>query len=605
MGRAMVSTPNAVHDAHEALIERLPSVIIEDVACQLLNLTKDRNNAVDFARASSHLYAPSMHALARSASALLFLIPLDSTSSVQTEYLACARDVSGALRHVLAPQGSVAVIVPKPIALVEALTSSMFTAMHAHAATPVLSVPPRVLSLAFNAMGLPRLTASRHLVFLAHSLPSTLRALSLTMDSLDFPTAKMLTFHFPSGLVRLDLQHAVMAGEVAQLVAQSLPGTLRDLTLPQFANNSERDAVIEAFVVHLPRKIDKLWMNGSSAITSETVAVLVDCLTRIPLRYLNLANLLVLHDAWRKILAGAIPQTQTHLNLHGNRIGDARMRVLATRMPPGLVQLDLGFNLISADGIAILTAALGAMVRELGIADNPVGDDGLASIKCRRHLNCLLEMSIVAHMKFGTIADRPVQLRFFGVRAIYVDVPRVTAADLHAVYDYRTWIADRENEVVGLTIRVGRACPPGHGIAQMLQDLIEAGKSVRIMGKPGTGKTHTLRDLTARLSDAGHHVMVVDMSSEVGGPGNVLYTSLHGITTSNSRSSSRPCKTTPDMVVIDGISDAREVAAARSVATLIRGMVATAHGTLDSILRNWAMRNFVVMESAADATFTT
>ncbi|KNE69922.1 hypothetical protein AMAG_14769 [Allomyces macrogynus ATCC 38327] len=179
-------------------------------------------------------------------------------------------------------------------------------------------------------------------------------------------------------------------------------------------------------------------------------------------------------------------------------------------------------------------------------------------------------------------------LRYFGFCEIDLDVLGVTAADLHAVYGRRTWssdwhggiegmwhriswIAGRENEVVGLTIRIGRGCPLGQGAVQIVQDLVEAGD--------------------------------------------------------NSRSSSRPCKTTPDMVVIDGISDAREVAAARSVTTLIRGMVATAHGTLDSILRNWAMRNIVggfltvtvgdevanrdlavrkgITQCAADATFTT
>ncbi|KAJ3365053.1 hypothetical protein GGF32_000233 [Allomyces javanicus] len=247
---------------------------------------------------------------------------------------------------------------------------------------------------------------------------------------------------------------------------------------------------------------------------------------------------------------------------------------------------------------------------------------------------------------------RPVQLRFFGVHAVDLDVPNVTAADLHAVYDGRTWssdrrggidgmlhriswIADRENEVVGLTIRVGRACPPGHGVAQMLQDMVEAGESVLILGKPGTGKTHTLRDMTARLSDAGHHVMVVDTSNEVGGPGNVPHASLHGARRMQVKHRDRQFEVlleavqnhTPDMVVIDEISDAREVAAARSVATRIRGMVATAHGTLDSIMRNRAMRDLVgglvtvtvgdnmanrdlagrksVTQRAADATFTT
>ncbi|KAJ3350617.1 hypothetical protein GGF32_004783, partial [Allomyces javanicus] len=138
-------------------------------------------------------------------------------------------------------------------------------------------------------------------------------------------------------------------------------------------------------------------------------------------------------------------------------------------------------------------------------------------------------------------------LRFFGLGKPAVELKRlpvVTMDDLNAIFEGRkwssdrrggidsmlhriSWIADRDDNAVGLTIRVGRACPPGYGVGQMLQDLVASGKSILILGKPGSGKTHTLRDLCARLSDAGNNVMVVDTSNEVGGPGNIPHFSLH------------------------------------------------------------------------------
>ncbi|KNE69894.1 hypothetical protein AMAG_14740 [Allomyces macrogynus ATCC 38327] len=138
------------------------------------------------------------------------------------------------------------------------------------------------------------------------------------------------------------------------------------------------------------------------------------------------------------------------------------------------------------------------------------------------------------------LGRRPL-LRFFGTSkpaAELTQLPPVTMEDLEAIFEGRkwssdrrggidgmlhriSWISDRDDNVVGLTIRVGRACPPGYGVGQMLQDLVASGKSILILGKPGSGKTHTLRDLCARLSEAGNNVMVVDTSNEVGGPGNI------------------------------------------------------------------------------------
>ncbi|KAJ3358998.1 Uncharacterized protein GGF32_009689, partial [Allomyces javanicus] len=221
---------------------------------------------------------------------------------------------------------------------------------------------------------------------------------------------------------------------------------------------------------------------------------------------------------------------------------------------------------------------------------------------------------------------RAPKLRFFR-RPVHerevelTDLPDVTTDDLAAICDGRNWMGDRDGNKVGLTIRVGRACPPGHGLGQTLEDVIASSESVLLLGKPGSGKTHTLRDLCARMSDTGHNVVVVDTSNELGGPGTIPHFSLH-----RARRMQVPRRDSQSEVLLEAISDRREVAAARSVVTRIQRMVATAHGSLQSVLRNRDLRDLVgglvtatvgdenarsmggrktITQRANDATFTT
>ncbi len=52
-------------------------------------------------------------------------------------------------------------------------------------------------------------------------------------------------------------------------------------------------------------------------------------------------------------------------------------------------------------------------------------------------------------------------------------------------------IRNRRGSIVGLTCRVGRAV---YGTIDIIQDLIESGKSLLILGRPGIGKTTMLRE---------------------------------------------------------------------------------------------------------------
>ena len=67
-------------------------------------------------------------------------------------------------------------------------------------------------------------------------------------------------------------------------------------------------------------------------------------------------------------------------------------------------------------------------------------------------------------------------------------------------------IRNRLTTVVGLTLRVGRAV---YGTVDIIQDIVESGKSVLILGRPGIGKTTLLRE-AARILAETKRVVIVD-----------------------------------------------------------------------------------------------
>jgi len=78
-------------------------------------------------------------------------------------------------------------------------------------------------------------------------------------------------------------------------------------------------------------------------------------------------------------------------------------------------------------------------------------------------------------------------------------------------------IRNRRSHIVGLTCRVGRAV---YGTTDIIKDLIESGKSLLLLGRPGVGKTTMLRE-AARLLAESKRVVIVDTSNEIGGDGDV------------------------------------------------------------------------------------
>src|SRR5262250_16803 len=154
-------------------------------------------------------------------------------------------------------------------------------------------------------------------------------------------------------------------------------------------------------------------------------------------------------------------------------------------------------------------------------------------------------------------------------------------------------IRNRRDGVVGLTCRVGRAV---FGTVDILRDVIESGKSLLLLGRPGVGKTTLLRESARVLStELVKRVIIVDTSNEIGGDGDIPHP---GIGASRRMQVPRPDlqhavmieaveNHMPEVIVIDEIGTEAESLAARTIAERGVQLIATAHGqTLDNLLMN-------------------
>jgi stage III sporulation protein SpoIIIAA len=159
-------------------------------------------------------------------------------------------------------------------------------------------------------------------------------------------------------------------------------------------------------------------------------------------------------------------------------------------------------------------------------------------------------------------------------------------------------IRNRRRAVVGLTLRVGRAI---YGTVDIIQDLIESGKSVLILGRPGVGKTTLLRE-AARILAEKKRVVIVDTSNEIGGDGDVPHPAVGKARRMQVREPTLQHEVmieavenhNPEVIVIDEIGRELEALAARTIAERGVQLIGTAHGqTLDNLLLNPTLSDLV------------
>ncbi len=137
----------------------------------------------------------------------------------------------------------------------------------------------------------------------------------------------------------------------------------------------------------------------------------------------------------------------------------------------------------------------------------------------------------------------------------------------------------------------------------MIRELVESGKSILMLGRPGVGKTTALREIARVLADElNKRVVIIDTSNEIAGDGDVPHPAIGR---ARRMQVARPElqhqvmieaveNHMPEVIVIDEIGTELEALAARTIAERGVQLVGTAHGNrIENLIKNPTLSDLV------------
>lgn len=154
-------------------------------------------------------------------------------------------------------------------------------------------------------------------------------------------------------------------------------------------------------------------------------------------------------------------------------------------------------------------------------------------------------------------------------------------------------LRNRQGDIIGLTCRVGKVVT---GTVEPIEDIIQSGKSVLLLGRPGVGKTSRLREIAKLLSEeTKKRVVIVDTSNEIAGDGDIPHPAVGRARRIQVPHRERQTDImveavqnhTPEVIIVDEMGSEGEALAARTIAERGVILIATAHGhTLENLIKN-------------------
>jgi stage III sporulation protein SpoIIIAA len=249
------------------------------------------------------------------------------------------------------------------------------------------------------------------------------------------------------------------------------------------------------------------------------------------------------------------------------------------------------------DNLTQLLNVIPPSIRE--ILEVPDNREGLIEI--------VMDLGRLAEARFGDgrmitlrenepVTEEDIQHVVTGIGAFGKDNRAGIERTLHRI----SAIRNRQGRVIGLTLRVGRAV---YGTIDIIHDVVESGKSILMLGRPGRGKTTKLREVARVLSsEFGKRVVIVDTSNEIAGDGDIPHPGIgrarrmqvtspedqHGVMIEAVENHM------PEVIVIDEIGVEAEAFAARTIAERGVQLIGTAHGnSLENLLMNPTLSDLV------------